>query len=63
METPSEVLELGEVYAFVDDDVIMLKTRNEFGDPVELTEDNAIELSLWLRQWALKLDPDAETHR
>lgn len=63
METPSEILELGEVYAFVDDDVIMLKTRNEFGDPVELTEDNAIELSLWLRQWALKLDPDAETHR
>ena len=32
METPSEILELGEVYVFVDDDVIMLKTRNEFGD-------------------------------
>ena len=63
METPSEILELGEVYAFVDDDVIMLKTRNEFGDPAELTEDNALELSIWLRQWALKLDPDAEIHR
>ena len=60
MGTPSERLKLDEVYAFVDDDVIMLKTQNEFGDPAELTEQNALELSSWLRQWALKLDPDAE---
>ena len=64
MAGPADKLQLGdEVYAFVDDDVIMLKTRTEFGDPAELTEAEALKLSSWLQQWALKLDPDAEIHR
>lgn len=51
------------MYALVDHDVIMLKTRTEFRDPTELTEAEALKLSSWLQQWALKLDPDAEIHR
>ena len=46
MGTPSERLKLDEVYAFVDDDVIMLKTQNEFGDPAELTEQNPLSCPL-----------------
>ena len=64
MAGPADKLQLAdEVYAFVDDEVIMLKTRTEFRDPTELTEAEALKLSSWLQQWALNLDPDAETHR
>jgi hypothetical protein len=42
--------------AFVDDGVIMLRAIDEFGDPVELTEDAALELGRWLTEWAIRLN-------
>ena len=58
MNQPSEEMDLGETYAFVQDEVIMLKTRNEFGDPVELSVTDALSLATWLQAWAAEFDPE-----
>lgn len=55
-ELPRSIrLEGGDVTAFIDDDVIMLKALS-FTDPAELTEDSAIRLAQWLLAWADHLD-------
>jgi hypothetical protein len=51
-----EVIDLGETYAFIDDNVIMLKAVATGGDPVEMTEDEARRLAHWLLSWAERLD-------
>lgn len=48
-------LEDGEVYAFIDDDVIMLKATS-LNDPAELNDDSAVKLAEWLLAWAARLD-------
>jgi hypothetical protein len=40
----------GEIYVFVDHGVIMLKSIEPHGDPVELTDDDALELADTLRR-------------
>jgi hypothetical protein len=54
---PARVLRLDGVNAFINDDVIMLKALAAFGDPVELTEDDARALGAWLIAWADAIDP------
>lgn len=52
---PTTILRLGDAYAFVDDGVIMLKSVDRFGDPVELTEQEALRLARWLISWSTVL--------
>ncbi len=55
-EPPPTLLRLGDAYAFIDDDVVMLKSIDSYGDPVELTCDEARLLASWLRTWAARID-------
>ena len=54
-DQPSTLIQIGDAYAFVDDGVIMVKASDAFGDPVELTEEDAIRLATWLKEWASRL--------
>jgi hypothetical protein len=57
---PSELLDLGDAYAFIDNDVLMLKSVDRHGDPVELTSAEALRLANWLRYWAKHLADEVE---
>ena len=50
-----DVIRLGDAYAFIDDGVIMIKSADLHGDPVELTESQAVRLAEWLSVWARHL--------